>query len=134
MTSAQREVELIMQARGYVVEKAYKGVMVIKGKWITNKHDIFACDVVAKKAGERTLWIQVTEGGHADATHRKRKLEKLGCWSKHDDVQVWRLVKGRNRHYVVYKLENDWVMDEKDFVFPKAILLPTPAAQPTCSN
>src|ERR1041385_3065865 len=84
----EREVKAILESQGWTVEGQHRKVMFLgPGKMIMAGRDIFGCDIVAKKAGERTRWIQVS------TVENKSKKEKqvLGYPINldHESIERW---------------------------------------------
>jgi hypothetical protein len=93
-----------LEERGYSVEN-FKPISIrreIKGKevWQRFRQDPFDSDLIAKKVGERTLWIQATL--HTGLTIKKEKMLKHPWTIEYDDVQIW--VKRDSLNHDIYRL------------------------------
>lgn len=55
--------------------------------WVSQRNDIFACDLIAIKSGERPLFIQATL--HSAIQKRLDELKKYSWPLKYVDVEVW---------------------------------------------
>lgn len=81
----EKEVKAILEEKGYVVERALPKLVWIPGRKapISQSHDFFGCwDLIAKKAGERTLWIQVSTWEHF--SDKRKQIVKAGFPINHD--------------------------------------------------
>ena len=86
-------VEKELQKQGYVIHRARASVIKTKTGYFCRSNDIFgAFDIIAKKKGEKTKWIQVSTG------YRKSEKEKvilgLNIWNSRDEVEIWLNFKG----------------------------------------
>lgn len=86
----------VLEADGYLVERCRRQVVRRPGQApFQVGNDFFGCiDIIAKKAGCRTLWIQVTGKGSAAA-----KIQAMNAvpWNLvADQVEVWRWVTGKS--------------------------------------
>ena len=73
----------------------------MKGRMITVGADIFGCDLVAKKSGKKSLWVQVAANG-AKSKKEDQVLEHI--WNlEYERVQIWLRVEGE-KTYKVYEL------------------------------
>lgn len=106
----------ILEAWGYTVHRCVRtGVQ--RGKmYFSQSNDVFGCiDLVAKKRGERTRWVQVT--AHSGMGKKKDDLAAVPWDTLFDQVEIWRWVGGASRKhkrtgellerqfFQVYKLE-----------------------------
>lgn len=87
------EAELIAQAwlieQGYKVHRAVRAFRPVGGGRLINfQTDVFGCiDLVAKKPGSRTRWVQVTVDG---GIGRKQSDLSVVPWNLNcDDVEIW---------------------------------------------
>ena len=98
----EREVMRILEADGWQTERAHpKYIPVGPGKIISKAHDFFgAWDVIGKKAGYKTMWVQVSTLSHVSA----KRSQVIGFpWTpEHDEPCIFARIDGRNRHYRVY--------------------------------
>lgn len=76
-----------------------------RGIWISQSQDIFGCDIIGKKEGERDLWLQVTYA--AEVSNRIKEIMKHPWSPQHDNVQVWGW-NAKGKYYTVYKHDDDW--------------------------
>lgn len=99
-TRRGRHVELlviaILVAQGYTVHRCLKAVAWTKHGPRSLGQDVFGCiDLIAKKAGEPTRWIQVFSGRHIG--RKIHDLQAVPWTDAHDSVELWRWVGGRHR-------------------------------------
>lgn len=90
----QRWVKRWMEGKGWMVFNStmrprwVPGSGEGRGVWVSKNNDIFGCvDLIGKKEGRRTAWIQATMDGHVE-----RRIEKLGLvpwWEEADAVFVF---------------------------------------------
>lgn len=89
----ENEVKKILEQQGWQVFKQHRKPMFIKGNLIMAGCDIFGCDIVAKKEGELTLWIQVST---EENLHKKIQQVKEFYWNtEHERVEIWCRIKGK---------------------------------------
>lgn len=81
----------VLEAQGYTVHRCVR-TGVKRGKmYFSQSNDIFGCiDLVAKKQGERTRWIQVTADGGIG--RKKADLAEVPWDCLFDSVEIWRWV------------------------------------------
>lgn len=106
----EREVRDILEAQGWLVEGQHRKVMWIKDKYtgqmkmIMSGRDIFGCDLIAKKAGEKTRWIQVS------TVTQKSAKEKQICvfpWTlEHESPELWLRIDGKRAFRVFLMMVN----------------------------
>lgn len=124
-TSYEREVEKILQDKGYITERAYK-----KTIWAYNKkkrcygpisisHDFFGSwDIIAKlKSKDRpTLWVQVTVW--EEVSHKRGELMTFPWSPKHDECVIYARMrnKGRPHFRVLYAADNYQWNEEIEYV------------------
>lgn len=90
------EVKKHLEDQGWSVFRQHRKPLYMKGRMITVGADIFGCDMVCKKKGERTLWIQVSTDGH-----KSKKAQQLleHPWNlMNEDVEIWLRVIGRKAY------------------------------------
>lgn len=90
----------ILEAQGYRVHRCVRTGAKRGPFWVSQSNDIYGCiDVIAKKKGERTRWIQVT----ADSGISRKSEEMLGIpWDlEFDVVEIWRWVGGHKRNHKI---------------------------------
>ncbi len=109
----------ILESWGYTVHRCVR-TGVKRGKmYFSQSNDVFGCiDLVAKKRGERTRWVQVTADGGVG--RKKDDLAEVPWDPLFDQVEIWRWVGGAARkhkttgewldrqYFQVYKLEEDY--------------------------
>lgn len=105
----EKEVKTILESDGYLVEGQHRKVMWIRDKFtgamkmIMAGRDIFGVDLIAKKLGERTRWIQVSTLSQKSA---KQKQVLIFPWTlEHESVELWLRLEGK-RSYRVFILVN----------------------------
>lgn len=112
----------LLQAEGYTIHRCVRTGVKRGGLYISQSNDIFGCiDLVAKKRGERTRWIQVT--AHSGIGKKKEDLAKVPWDPIHDSVEIWRWVGGNARkhktsgewldrqYFQLYHLDDDYALD-----------------------
>ncbi|MGB1697834.1 MAG: hypothetical protein ACPHK8_05495 [Thermoplasmatota archaeon] len=120
----------ILEAQGYKVHRCVR-TGVKRGKmYISQSNDVFGCiDLVAKKLGERTRWIQVT--AHSGIGQKKQDLSEVPWDPLFDSVEIWRWVGGKHGrkdkrtgevlddlYFQVYCLDNDYALEPENRVRP----------------
>lgn len=106
----EKEVKTILESQGYTVEGQHRKVMWIRDKFtgamkmIMAGRDIFGVDLIAKKLGERTRWIQVSTLSQKSS---KQKQVLVFPWTlEHESVELWLRLDGK-RTFRVFKLAAD---------------------------
>jgi hypothetical protein len=131
----------VLEAEGYKVHRCVRTGVKRGPIYISQSNDVFGCiDLVAKKKGTRTRWIQVTADGGIG--RKKADLAEVP-WDPHfDSVEIWRWVGGQNRkhkttgaflerqYFQVYHLDQGYVLD-KDRRIPLVTPAPTPGGSAT---
>ncbi len=111
----------ILESWGYKVHRCVR-TGVKRGKmYFSQSNDVFGCiDLVAKKHGERTRWIQVT--ADSGVGRKKDDLAEVPWDPLFDQVEIWRWVGGQARkhkvtgelldrqYFQVYKLEEQFAL------------------------
>jgi len=92
----EREVRDILEADGYKIFRCHRKPIFINGKMLTMGADIFGCDIVAKKIGMKTRWIQVS------TVENKSKKEKQVLefpWTlDFEDLELWLRIDGKKAY------------------------------------
>jgi len=95
----EKEVKTILESQGWMVEGQHRKVMWIRDfktgqmKMIMAGRDIFGVDLIAKKKGERTRWIQVSTLTQKSA---KQKQVMVFPWTlEHESVELWLRLDGK---------------------------------------
>ncbi|MCA1819324.1 MAG: hypothetical protein ABR562_02135 [Thermoplasmatota archaeon] len=86
----------LLEAEGYKVHRCVRTGQKRGPFYVSQSNDVFGCiDLVAKRLGHRTRWIQVT----ADSGIGRKRKEMDGVpWDpQHDAVEIWRWVGGQRR-------------------------------------
>lgn len=84
----------ILEAQGYKVHRCVRTGVKRGPMYISQSNDVFGCiDLVAKKKGERTRWIQVTADGGIG--RKKADLSEVPWDTLFDSVEIWRWVPGK---------------------------------------
>lgn len=103
------------------------------GRWMSQSNDIFGCiDILAKRAGERMRYIQVTSGS-GDIGRKKAKLSRIPWDTQYESVEIWRWVSGKGKklddrtgkpsprmYFQIYRLDKGFVLDKSDRIWPKS--------------
>jgi len=105
----------ILEAQGYVIHKTQRTMRNYgKGSFGSGDNDVFNCvDIIAKKKGERTRWIQVK------STNKKGEVVKkysVVPWDEnYDSPEYWLWFGGRGKMYFqIYYWEEDWKLIKDD--------------------
>lgn len=81
------EVKKTLEAEGWTVFRQHRKQMYINGKMVMVGCDVFGADLIAKKPGHKTLWVQVTTRPQKSV---KSKSLMIHPWTfDHDTVQLW---------------------------------------------
>jgi hypothetical protein len=95
----------VLEAEGYKVHRCVRTGVKRGPFYFSQSNDVFGCiDLVAKKKGERTRWIQVT--AHSGIGKKKADLGEVPWDPIHDSVEIWRWVGGTARKH---KTTGDWL-------------------------
>jgi hypothetical protein len=126
----------VLEAEGYKVHRCVRTGIKRGPLYISQSNDVFGCiDLVAKKRGTRTRWIQVT--AHSGIGKKKADLDEVPWDPAFDSVEIWRWVGGNTRkhkatgawlerqYFQVYHLDHGYEL-RKDHRIP----LTTPATTP----
>lgn len=111
----EREVRDILKAQGWHVEGQHRKVM-----WLRDKHtgqmkmimsgrDIYGCDLIAKKKGDKTRWIQVSTLGQKSA--KQRQVLEFSWTLAYESVELWLRLEGK-RSFRVFKLQESGIFVE----------------------
>jgi hypothetical protein len=109
----EKEVLAILAAKGYVCERAMPKIVWIpragRRMPISTSHDFFgAWDIIAKKPGEPTRWIQVTvyeRAGRQD----KRKEMLVFPENAMDSLELWARIRGgRSPHFRIHYAKDNY--------------------------
>lgn len=98
----EREVMKILEAQGWVMERAHPQYFPIgPGKMISKAHDFFgAWDLIGKQPGHKTLWVQVST--ISNISGKRAQVNGFPWTAEHDEPCIFARVDGKNRHYRVY--------------------------------
>lgn len=95
----------VLEAEGYKVHRCVRTGVKRGPFYFSQSNDVFGCiDLVAKKRGERTRWIQVT--AHSGIGKKKADIDEVPWDPTHDSVEIWRWVGGASRKH---KTTGDWL-------------------------
>jgi hypothetical protein len=84
----------LLEAEGYKVHRCIRTGSKRGPLWISQSNDVFGCiDLVAKKLGERTRWIQVT--ADSGIGRKRKEMDEVPWDPQFDSVEIWRWVGGR---------------------------------------
>lgn len=95
------EVKRHHEALGWKVFRVHKKAIWIDGRMILIGADAFGADLICKKIGVRTKWIQV--GADGARTKKEAQLLEHPITPEHEEYEVWLRVEGK-KEYKVYKL------------------------------
>jgi hypothetical protein len=126
----------VLEAEGYKVHRCVRTGVKRGPIYISQSNDVFGCiDLVAKRRGERTRWIQVT--ADSGVGRKRKEIEEVPWDPAHDSVEIWRWVGGAPRrhkttgailerqYFQVYRLDGGFELRKDD-----RVLLNTPAPTP----
>jgi hypothetical protein len=102
----EREVRDILQADGYKIFRCHRKPIFIKGKMLTMGADIFGCDIVAKKAGEKTRWIQVSTV--ENKSKKEKQIMEHPLTVHYETYELWLRIDGK-KAFRRFMLEYDIV-------------------------
>ncbi len=130
-----------LEAEGYKVHRCVRTGAKRGPFWVSQSNDVFGCiDLVAKKKGERTRWIQVT--AHSGVGKKKQEILEVPWDSDHDSVEIWRWVGGgvrkhkstgvflERQYFQLYHFDQDFAL-QKDRRIPLVSPAPTPGGTAT---
>lgn len=97
------EVVHYLEAEGWTVFKQHRkvaGMIPTKRGWMPRMagSDIFGCDIIAKKKGHLTRWIQV--GAEGNKSKKEDQLNEFYWDTNHESVEIWLRVKGKKAYRV----------------------------------
>ena len=126
----------VLEAEGYKVHRCVRTGVKRGPIYISQSNDVFGCiDLVAKRRGTRTRWIQVT--AHSGIGKKKADLHEVPWDPQFDSVEIWRWVGGNARkhkttgdwlerqYFQVYRLDHAFAL-RKDDRIPLLAVAPTP--------
>lgn len=94
----ENEVKKILEKQGWSVFKQHRRPIYIKGRICMVGADIFGCDIVAKKTGEPTLWVQVST---EDNLHKKiQQVMEFPWYLNGERLEIWCKIKGKKAYRV----------------------------------
>jgi hypothetical protein len=78
----------LLRSHGYDVHRCIRTPYRTPAGWRSHANDVFGCvDLIAKRAGERTRWIQVTS---SRGVGKRREAFAAIQWNPmHDSVELW---------------------------------------------
>ncbi len=86
----------LLEAEGYKVHRCIRTGQKRGPFYVSQSNDVFGCiDLVAKKRGERTRWVQVT--ADSGIGRKKADLAEVPWDPLFDSVEIWRWVGGGTR-------------------------------------
>lgn len=92
------EAKKILESKGWTVFRQHRKPIFMNGKMIMVGCDVFASDLIAKKKGEKTLWVQVTTRPQKAA--KERTLMEQPWNFDCDSVQLWLRESGKREFEV----------------------------------
>lgn len=111
----------VLEAEGYKVHRCVRTGVKRGPLYFSQSNDVFGCiDLVCKKKGERTRWIQVT--AHSGIGQKKKDLDEVPWDPLFDSVEIWRWVGGNARrskvngawlerqYFQVYHLDDQYAL------------------------
>lgn len=141
-TSIELAAIKVLEAEGYKVHRCVRTGVKRGPLYFSQSNDVFGCiDLVAKRRGARTRWIQVT--AHSGIGQKKKDLDEVPWDPEHDSVEIWRWVGGRERrhktqenvllerqYFQVYHLDHGYELRRDDRILLNP-LPPTPGGTAT---
>ncbi len=128
-TAIELQAIKMLQAEGYVVHRCVRTGVRRGGMYFSQSNDVFGCiDLIAKKLGQRTRWIQVT--ADSGIGRKKEDLAEIPWDPLFDEVEIWRWVGGARRkhkitgawldrqYFQVYRMDQDYELREENRVRP----------------
>lgn len=119
----------ILESEGYTVHRCVRTGAKRGGLWISQNNDVFGCiDLVAKRFGQRTRWIQVT--ADSGIGRKKDDLSEVPWDPLFDSVEIWRWVAykpGKHkvtgepydcRYFQVYHFDDQYQLDPTNKIYP----------------
>lgn len=103
----EREVKEILEAQGWKVFRQHRKPLFMKGKMITIGADIFGADIVAKKTGEKTRYIQVSTV--ENKSKKEAQLREHPITLAYESIELWLRIDGKRAYRVFHLAE---VVDE----------------------
>lgn len=95
-TAIELQAIKLLEAEGYKVHRCVRTGVKRGPFYFSQSNDIFGCvDLVAKKHGQRTRWIQVT--ADSGIGRKKKDLDEVPWDPLFDSVEIWRWVGGNTR-------------------------------------
>lgn len=92
----EREVRDILECDGYKIFRCHRKPIFINGKMLTMGADIFGCDIVAKKAGEKTRWIQVSTV--ENKSKKEKQVMEHPITLEHESLELWLRIDGKKAY------------------------------------
>lgn len=106
----EREAKKLLEAQGYSVFRCHRKPIFINGKMLTMGADIFGCDIVAKKDGEKPRWIQVST---VENKSKKEKQVLVFPWNLScESVELWLRITGK-KAFRVFRLQPKEVVEDE---------------------
>ena len=88
----------LLEAEGYRVHRCVRTGQKRGPFYVSQSNDVFGCiDLVAKRLGQRTRWIQVT--ADSGIGRKRREMEEVPWDPQFDSVEIWRWVGGARRKH-----------------------------------
>lgn len=108
----EKEVKEILIRDGWHVEGQHRKVLYIKDKFtgqmklIMAGRDIYGCDLIAKKHGCKTKWIQVSTVSQKSV--KERQVREFTWNLDHEDLELWLRITGKRefRRFVAVRAAN----------------------------
>lgn len=86
----------LLEAEGYKVHRCVRTGVRRGPIYVSQSNDVFGCiDLVAKRLGHRTRWIQVT--ADSGIGRKRKEMDEVPWDPQHDSVEIWRWVGGQRR-------------------------------------
>lgn len=92
----EREVKAILERQEWKVFRQHRKPLFIKGRMITVGADIFGADIVAKKQGQKTRYIQVSTV--ENKSKKETQLLEHPITLEHEDIELWLRVDGKKAY------------------------------------
>jgi hypothetical protein len=107
------EVKKILESQGWIPEGQHRKVSYIPDykhpnpatgkptlRLIMMGRDVYGCDIIAKRAGHKPLWIQVST--RANKSHKISQVLQYPWNYEHETLQLWLRTEGK-REYEIFE-------------------------------
>lgn len=90
----EREAKTILEKAGWIVEGQHRQISFLgPGRMIMKGRDPFGVDLIAKKKGEKTRWIQVSSVGNL--SKKKKQVLEFPWTLEYETLEIWGRLNGK---------------------------------------